>query len=265
MRHNPVKDKLKAGKPVYGTWISGIDLIAARVLARMGFDWLTIDMEHSPIDMHHAATMIATIADSGCVPLVRVPSGSHDHIKRALDAGAWGIVVPMVDSREQAISAVDAAKYPPEGNRSLGGSLHALSFATDPNTYFRRANEEILVILQTESSLGIDHADEIYGLPGIDAIFVGPVDLRARLSDAEGNPATDESFELALESVIQAGRRHNVPTGMHVMNAEAALQRSSQGMQFIAIGSEIRFMVDSVKRVLEKLHPNSVPQDVMRY
>ena len=154
---------------------------ATRVMARVGFDWLTLDIEHSPIDWSQAATIFACIADAGGVPLARVPKGNHDYIKRVLDAGAWGIVVPMVDTVEQAKIAVAAAKYPPEGNRSLGGGMQFMNFEATPGDYFRRANDEILVVLQTESPTGVENAEAIYSVPGVDAIFVGPVDLRANM------------------------------------------------------------------------------------
>ena len=109
MRTNPVKEKLRRGEVSFGTWLSLGDLYATRVLARMGFDWLTLDIEHSAIDWSQAAMIFAAVADAGCVPLARVPEGSHHYIKRVLDAGAWGIVVPMVDTVEQAKIAIAAA------------------------------------------------------------------------------------------------------------------------------------------------------------
>src|SRR5437762_12016563 len=111
MRINPVKRTLRSGKPSFGAWLSLGDLYATRVLARMGFDWLTLDIEHSPIDWSQAAMIFAAVADAGCVPLARVPKGNHDYIKRVLDAGAWGIVAPMVDTVEQARIAISACKY----------------------------------------------------------------------------------------------------------------------------------------------------------
>src|SRR6185295_1056888 len=121
MKTNPVKRTLSEGKPAFGTWLSLGDLFATRLLARMGFAWLTLDLEHGAIDWSQAATIFAAISDAGTVPLARVPKGNHDYIKRTLDAGAWGIVVPMVDTVEQAKIAIAAAKYPPIGNRSLRG------------------------------------------------------------------------------------------------------------------------------------------------
>src|SRR5947199_3019145 len=181
MKSNPVKGKLRAGRPTFGTWLSLGNLFATRVLARLGFDWLTLDLEHQAIDMSQAATIFAAIADAGCVPLARVPEGSHVCIKRALDAGAWGIVAPMVDTVEQARAIIAAAKYPPLGNRSVGGGMHSLNFAATSAEYYARANDETLVILQTESPRAVDNAEAIYALPGLDAIFVGPVDLRANM------------------------------------------------------------------------------------
>ena len=257
VRHNRVKDKLKRGEPVFGTWLSTGDLLAARVLARMEFDWLTLDMEHSPIDLAQAAAVFGAVADAGGVPLARVPAGQHEIIKRVLDAGAWGIVVPMVDTVEQAKIAIAAAKYPPLGNRSLGGSHHALNFAAPSGEYFQRANDEILVVLQTESPRGIANAAEIYSLPGVDAIFVGPVDLRAQMRSNDGAEASDAEFEAALSRIVEVGKQCGTPTGMHVMSADAALQRAAQGMQFIAIGSDVRYMSERAGQILDTLHPTS--------
>ena len=177
MKINPVKRKLAAGEPTFGTWLSLGDLYATRVLARLGFDWLTLDIEHSAIDWSQATTIFGAIADAGCAPLARVPEGSHSLIKRVLDAGAWGIVVPMVDTVEQARTAIAAAKYPPEGNRSVGGGMNAMNFAAAAGEYYERANDEVLVVLQTESPQGVENAEAIYSLPGVDAIFIGPNDL----------------------------------------------------------------------------------------
>jgi len=265
MKTNPVKRKLSGGEPSFGTWLSLGNLHATRVLARMGFDWLTLDMEHSAIDWSQATTIFAAVADAGCVPLARVPQGSHDYIKRVLDAGAMGIVVPMVNTLEQAQIAVRAAKYPPVGNRSLGGGMHSLNFDATAGDYFDQANDEILVILQTESPQGVDNAEAIYSVPGVDAIFVGPVDLRANMRDADGTPPSDEEFESMLERVVAAGKETGTPTGMHVMDPDAAHQRAEQGMQFIAVGSELRMMTQMAQQTLASLHPAGEEKDLARY
>jgi 4-hydroxy-2-oxoheptanedioate aldolase len=251
MKTNPIKRALREGQPVFGTWLSLGDLFATRLLARMNFAWLTLDMEHCAIDWSQAAMIFAAIADAGGVPLARVPKGNHDYIKRTLDAGAWGIVVPMVDTVEQAKVAIAAAKYPPIGNRSLGGGMHSMNFDATSGEYFQRANDEILVVLQTESPTGVDNAEAIYSLPGVDAIFVGPVDLRAQMRKPDGTEATDDDFEAMLQRVIAAGKKTGTPTGMHVMDSQAALRRAKQGMQFIAIGSELRMMTEQATATLK--------------
>ncbi len=141
------------------------------------------------------------------MPLARVPAGEHALIKRTLDGGAWGIVVPMVDTVEQAKRAIAAAKYPPTGNRSLGGTLHAVNYGTANPEYFRKANDEVLVVLQTESPQGVANAEAIYSLPGVDAIFVGPVDLRAQMRKPDGTEATDEEFAAMLAASSRRAKR----------------------------------------------------------
>src|SRR5712691_11899736 len=145
MRANPVKRALKAGQPSVGTWLSLASITAARFMARAGFAWLTVDIEHSLVDWETATHMFASIADAGGTALARVPANRHDHIKRVLDNGAHGIVVPMVNSRVEAEQAVAAALYPPTGNRSVGGSVHALNFDATANDYYAHANEELLL------------------------------------------------------------------------------------------------------------------------
>jgi 4-hydroxy-2-oxoheptanedioate aldolase len=264
MKTNPVKAKLRSGQPSFGTWLSLGSLFATRVLARMGFDWLTLDIEHQAIDWSQATMLFGAIADAGCVPLARVPEGSHVAIKRALDAGAWGIVVPMVNTVEEARLAIAAAKYPPVGNRSVGGGMHSLNFAATSAEYYKRANDEILVVLQTESPTGVENAEAIYSLDGVDAIFVGPVDLRANMRKADGTEATDEAFEQMLARVIAAGKKTGTPTGMHVMTSEAALARADQGMQFIAVASELRMMTEKAQQMVTAIRLGA-GKDVARY
>jgi 4-hydroxy-2-oxoheptanedioate aldolase len=263
MKTNPVKRTLREGKPSFGTWLSLGDLFATRIMARLNFAWMTLDIEHPAIDWSQAAMIFAAIADAGGVPLARVPKGSHDYIKRVLDAGAWGIVVPMVDTVEQAQVAIRAAKYPPIGNRSLGGGMHSMNFGTTSAEYFQRANDEILVVLQTESPTGVANAEEIYSLPGVDAIFVGPVDLRAQMRAPDGTEATDAEFEAMLQRVVDIGKKTGTPTGMHVMDPQSALRRAEQGMQFIAVGSELRMMTEKANETLKAL--GQATQEIVKY
>ncbi|HUT11994.1 MAG TPA: aldolase/citrate lyase family protein [Thermoguttaceae bacterium] len=265
MKSNPVKAKLLQGRPSFGTWLSLGDLHATRVLARSGFEWLTLDIEHSAFDWSTAATIFAAVADAGCVPLARVPEGDHYCIKRVLDAGAFGIVVPMVDTLEQARTAIAAAKYPPLGNRSVGGGMHALNFAASAGEYYERANDEILVVLQTESPTGVKNAEAIYSLPGCDAIFVGPNDLSFNMRTPDGGKPTPEEHEALIQEVIRIGKKVGTPTGIHAMDPQSALKRAEQGMQFIAVGSDLRMMNAKVQETVKALWPEEKEKDLARY
>src|ERR671938_2048011 len=155
--------------------------------------------------------MFASIADAGCLAVARVPANRHDHIKRVLDNGAQGIVVPMVNSRGEAEAAVSAALYPPAGTRSVGGSVHALNFGTTANDYYAHANEELLVVLQCEHIKAVEDADAIFSVPGIDAVFVGPNDLAASMRSKEGRPPSAEATNQAMRHILQTCRKHKVP------------------------------------------------------
>jgi 4-hydroxy-2-oxoheptanedioate aldolase len=265
MRKNPVKAALKAGKPQVGTWLSFGNVLATRLMARVGFPWLTVDLEHSPIDWSDAGVLFGCIADAGCVPLARVPRGDHDHIKRVLDAGAWGIVVPMVDTVEEAKAAIAAAKYPPVGNRSVGGSLHAINYGAASGDYYKHANDEILVILQTESPRGVHNAEAIYSLKGVDAIFVGPNDLNAQMRDENGKDPSPEELEAMLQRVLAIGKKVGTPVGLHVQTVEAVKKRIAEGWQFIALGSELRMMLSEAQRFVTGLDLKAQSGDLARY
>jgi 4-hydroxy-2-oxoheptanedioate aldolase len=241
------------------------NLHATRVLARSGFDWLTLDMEHAAVDWAQAAVIFAAVADAGCVPLCRVPEGNHHFIKRALDAGAWGIVAPMINTVDHARTVLAAAKYPPVGNRSVGGGMHALNFAASSGEYYERANDEILVVLQTESPTGVENAAAIYGLPGCDAIFVGPNDLRFNMRAPDGREPTDAAVEAMIQRVIAVGKKAGTPTGIHVMDPQDALKRADQGMQFIAVASDLRMLSAHAQVFIQVIYPKQAGKDLARY
>ncbi|GIW87647.1 MAG: 2,4-dihydroxyhept-2-ene-1,7-dioic acid aldolase [Isosphaeraceae bacterium] len=265
MKVNAVKRALRAGQPQVGTWLSLGSPHAARFAARLGLPWLTVDMEHSPVDLNTASLMFGAIADSGCVALARVPTGRHDLIKQVLDAGAMGIVAPMVMTAEEARAIVAATKYPPRGNRSVGGSLHALNFGTDAATYYARADDEILVVIQAEHIEAVERADAIYAVPGIDAVFVGPNDLAASMRGSDGSPPSRERFEATLARIRQACDRHGVAAGLHVSTVEDARLRIEEGWRFVAVASELKFMLDGLAHVARAIDPQAAGAEVARY
>src|SRR5438128_9688270 len=265
MRANPVKRALKAGQPSVGTWLSLASITAARFMARAGFAWLTVDLEHSLVDWETATHMFASIADAGCTALARVPANRHEHIKRVLDNGAQGIVVPMVNSRQEAEDAVAAMLYPPTGNRSVGGSVHALNFGTTANDYYAHANEELLIVLQCEHITAVENADAIFSVPGIDAIFVGPNDLAASMRGKDGKGPSAEATAQALKHVLATCKKHKVAPGLHCGSADEANLRIEEGWQFLAIGSELRMMLQGVNQVIQKLGTGKGKEEMAKY
>jgi 4-hydroxy-2-oxoheptanedioate aldolase len=253
MRTNTVKQLLRENKPAIGTWLVLPDPFAAQFMARVGFDWLNVEMEHSPITLETAALMFQMIAQAGSVPLVRIPWNTGENVKRVLDCGAWGIVFPMTNSKTEAEAAVAAAKYPPRGFRSVGGSMQAMSFGTDSSTYYARANDEIMVIIQIEHIKAVERADEILSVPGIDAMFIGPTDLSASMGLKPSGDAEDRRVQEAISHARAVAARHGVASGIHVFSPEAVAQRIKEGFRFIALASDVRFMTGGARAALGRL------------
>ena len=241
MKTNHVKAALIRGETLFGAWLSLPSPFTARQIARQSFDWLMIDTEHSPIDQSLMALMVASVADAnGPAPFVRVPFNSVENIKRALDSGAWGVLVPMVNTADEARAVVDACKYPPEGGRSIGGAFAPLGFGTtDRQEYFEAANREILVAIQLESKQAVENCDEILAVPGLDLAFVGPNDLHASLGLPPRSESDDPMFNDALERLKKVAARHAVPLGMYCSGGQAAAARAQEGFRFISVTSDL--------------------------
>ncbi|MFN8590126.1 MAG: aldolase/citrate lyase family protein [Thermomicrobiales bacterium] len=253
MRANHVRRRLQAGEPSIGTWLSLPSPEAAEYVSRVGFDWLVIDSEHNPIDIRTLAQMFAAMAASDTAPMVRIPWNDGENFKRVLDAGAWGMVVPMVNSREEAERAVEASRYYPAGNRSVGGGRFPMSFGAGAEEYFRHANDEILVVLQIEHIRGVENADAILSVPGVDACFIGPNDLAASMGLGIGVPLESEIGPLneAIAEIRNACVRNGVAPGIHCSGAEGVNQRIAEGFQFCAMASELRYLLSGLH---EDLH-----------
>ena len=245
MRTNQVKEKLKRGEPVLGAWLSLPSVPSARIMARLGFDWLVVDMEHSAQNAVLMADMVATIADAGtCAPIVRVPANSVEWFKWALDAGAWGVIVPMVNTREEAQRAVAFAKYPPLGARSIGGAFGPYGFGlTDWPSYARMANDETIVIVQIESRQAFQNLDDILSVPGIDVAFVGPNDLHAQLGLTPSTDGTEPEFVDALERIKEGARKYHLALGIFSANGGAAAERVRQGFQMVSVITDVSSMI----------------------
>ena len=253
MKTNTVRSRLREDRPSVGTWLTLADTVSAQLMASCGFDWLTVELEHSHLSIEHAARACAIVSASGCVPLVRVPLNTPENIKRVLDTGAWGIVVPLVNNRSDCEAVVRAARYPPLGRRTVGGQLGPVNFGTDPATYFERSNDEILVVVMAETREAIANIDEILSVPGIDAVFVGPNDLHASLGATPAFDSELPEFNDALASVLAAARRHGVAPGIHVPDAEQAARRIAEGWRFVAVSSEAGLMLSKAGEIVRRL------------
>jgi 4-hydroxy-2-oxoheptanedioate aldolase len=253
MKQNLVKQKIRRGEPTIGTWLSLASVIAAERMALVGFDWLTIDLEHSPTNWETAMAMVAVVGSHGVAPLVRVPSSSDENIKRALDLGAMGIVAPMVTSPEQAQAVVASCKYPPEGVRSLAGGRNDAAWGTDSPTYFKRANDEIFVCIQIENVHSVEHADEILAVPGIDCAFVGPQDLTGALGLAPMLDNPDPKFEDAVDKVIAAAKKNNVGSGLMVGSVAQARRWHERGASMISLAAEVRILSLAAQQAVKEI------------
>jgi 4-hydroxy-2-oxoheptanedioate aldolase len=252
MRHNQVKEKLKRGEPALGAWLSLPSVPLARVMARLGFDWLAIDLEHSA---HHpvlVSDMVSAIVDVGtCAPIVRLPSHGVEWVKWALDAGAWGVIVPMVNTAEEARQVVSYAKYPPLGVRSVGGVFAPYGFGTTSwPEYIQKANDETLVAVQIESTRALEHLGDILAVPDIDVAFVGPNDLHAQLGLTPGSDWTEPVFVEALARIQAEARAHQVAPGIFCSDGESAAWRLRQGFQMINVTTDISSLISSATRNL---------------
>ncbi len=249
---NPLKTALKNGEAQVGSWLTLCSPFSARFMARAGFKWLTVDLEHTPVNWETAAWMFAAIADAGCVPLARIPSNSHENIKRVLDNGAYGIVVPMVKTAEEAAAAVAATRFYPAGNRSVGGTLHCLNFGVSPAEYYAEASDRIFVAVQTEHVDSVNNAEEICSVEGLDAIFVGPNDLLQSMGKTPAMEADDPQFVDALRHLRETAVKYGVAPGIHVLTPEQLRRRLSEGWRFLALASDLGLLVSGAKNALRE-------------
>lgn len=246
MKKNVVKEKLAGGKPSIGAWLSLVSSVSAEYMAHIGFDWLVVDTEHSPFGFETTLQCFQAICTTDTIPMARVAWNDPMLIKRLLDAGAMGLVVPMVNSPEEAEKAVTAMKYPPEGIRSLGGGRAATVYGDD---YFEKANDETVVIVQIEHIDAVKRVKEIVAVKGIDSCYIGPRDLAASMGVEAGHPDHEE----AIAKVLKAAQDAGTPAGIHTANVESVNKRVEQGFQFIALGSDMIFLRSEAKNAHSQL------------
>ena len=247
-----LKNKLKNNELSIGSWITIGHTVVVDVMASAGFDWLVVDLEHTSIDLNTAHNLIATIQSHGMKALVRVSKNEEVIIKKVLDMGADGIVVPMIKSKEDAQEAISYAKYPPVGNRGVG-LFRAQKYGTGFDEYKKWVKDELVIIAQIEHFEAVDNIKEIITTDGIDGVIIGPYDL----SGSMGYPGEYHRKEVkeAIAKVLRICKDENVPSGFHVIesNPQKLQERIDEGCTFLAYSVDFFFLGDSARDGMRKI------------
>jgi 2-keto-3-deoxy-L-rhamnonate aldolase RhmA len=249
---NAFRQLLKASgaHPPVGTWINSAHPIVAEAIGHAGFDWGLVDMEHAPLELMGLVHVLQALAGTKMLPVVRVPWNDAVTVKRVLDAGATTLMFPFVQGPDEARSAVAATRYPPEGIRGMAGTTRATRWGTTPN-YYRGANQNIGVILQIETPQAIEQIEAIAKVDGVDALFVGPNDLSAALGHI--GEMTHPAVVGLMGQAVQRCKALGVPVGTLGSNAEAVAQYRAIGFDFVAVSSDIGFMMRAAKEAISAL------------
>jgi 4-hydroxy-2-oxoheptanedioate aldolase len=236
--------------PTYGGWCAIPSAVSAELLSRLGFDWLCVDVQHGLIDYSEMLSMVQAIAIAGTPTLVRVPWNEPGAIGRALDAGADGAIIPMVDSPEDAERAVAAARYAPAGTRSWGPIRRTLA---DPSWAPERANELTCCVVMLETRQAIEGVEEIVSVPGVDAIYIGTMDLSVSYGYAPLELATNPEHQGVFEGVAAACARHGVIAGAHCPDVAVAARFRELGYRMLNVAGDLRFLRQGAESTLAQL------------
>ena len=247
MRENAIRRLWRDGGAAINGWLAIPTSFSAETMAHQGWDSLTIDMQHGVVDYQAALAMLTAISTTETVPLVRVPWLDQGIIMKMLDAGAYGVICPMINSAEEARRLVAACRYPPAGQRSFG-PIRALLYAGAD--YATHANDTVLSFAMIETRDGLDNLEEIAAVEGLDGFYVGPSDLSLALGctpklDQEEAPVVE-----AIDRIVRVAKENGKAAGIHNMTPEYALKMIDKGYSFVTIGSDARLMVTAAQDVL---------------
>ena len=250
MRANRIKQMWREGKCVTMGWLSVSNGFTAEVMARQGFDALVIDMQHGLTDMANLWPMLQAVSQTDTVPVVRVAANDPATIMKALDFGAYGILVPLINTAEDAAKAVAACRYPPVGMRS-SGPVRAVHYGGAD--YVAKANDEIVVMAMIETKEGIANLDAICATPGLDAVYIGPADLSFALGLPPGPDKTDALHLATCDKIRDAAHKHGIKAVMHCASAGFAAGAVKRGFDMVMLTSDLASMVAGVRRQLDEL------------
>jgi 4-hydroxy-2-oxoheptanedioate aldolase len=250
MRENQIRTLWQNGEAALTAWLTIPSAFSAELLAHAGFDCLTIDVQHGLMDYAMAVHMLQAISTTACPALVRVPWNEPGQVMKLLDAGAYGIICPMVSTPEEAALFTSSCRYPPEGTRSYG-PRRAMLYAGDD--YPEAANRTILAIAMIETADGLTNVDAIAATPGVDALYIGPADLSLALGRPQRVDQTDPVMVEALDTVLAACRRHGIVAGLHTGSAAYARQMIDKGFQLVTIQTDAAFLETEARRIVSSV------------
>lgn len=253
MKPNPLRLKLEAGETIYGTMSQdsrspSISLI----MEQAGCDFMFFDMEHSPNDIGVVTDMVKVARGTKVVPLVRVPDDQYHLMARILDAGAMGIMVPRVETKEQVERIIENTHYPPRGVRGCSVPKGHNDFLVQNTWEFtEQANREVMIILQIEREKAIENIDEILSVDGVDGCVMGPVDLSLSMGVKDAD--VQKALEPTIQIVLDSAKRHHVPSGIHIGNLDWLIEWDKRGMQIICYSNDIVFLRSGATVGISKL------------
>ena len=256
IKTNPVTDKLRSGQPAVGSWLGLCSPVAAESMAQVGWDWLVVDAEHSPVGFDTMVNCFRAIQLGGAVPMARVPWNDTIWIQRTLDAGALGLVVPMVNTAADARQVVANMRYATKGQRSFGGSRVAPYIEADYRTW---ADEHLAVIVMIETAQAVENAHAIMAVEGVVGCFIGPNDLALSMGLTQKDTGPGTAHEAAMLEVLAACQKAGKAAGKHCFSAAEVTTRIRQGFQFLALLSDGAFLNKAAREEFNAVDYSGVP------
>jgi len=249
---NAVKQKLQSGGRTIGAFLQMMSPVSAEILSRSGFDWLIVDLEHAPGDFANLQLQLQAMSGSDVVPFARAPWNDEVAIKRILDTGVMGILVPYVNTRAEAEAAVGACKYPPQGVRGVAGSPRAAGYTGNASGYLASANDETIVMIAVETTEAVDNLDEILRVPDLDGIFIGPMDLASSMGHL-GNPGHPEAqAQIAkIEKTVLASDKF---LGTVATTRDKAIDCFEKGYQWLVVMQDGASLLNAGRETVQELH-----------
>jgi 4-hydroxy-2-oxoheptanedioate aldolase len=256
MRENLLKKAWGEGRATINGWLAIPNGFSAEIMAQMGWDSLTVDMQHGVVDYQAMVGMLQAVSTGPAVPLVRVPWREPGIIMKTLDAGAYGIICPMINSRKECEELVAACRYPPNGNRSFGPIRAFLYGGPD---YPKHANDHVLTIAMIETTQALAGLDEILSVPGLDAVYVGPADLANSMGKPPGFDQEEPSVVEAIRTIVAAAKRHGVRAGLHCGAPAYAKKAIGWGFDFTTLLSDARLMTMKGQEIVAAMKDRPAP------